>query len=144
MSYSVVVNKDFCLPLYLVYYVIMNRIGKTGQMSFFRQPEDSCTDSARCYGGSHFAVCLNSLIHNYESTEKQVNYTTGNLDNREICINTHTHTQELARQYTLNSLTHNGLGIILLLRQIPVSPVLCGSRHPPVRMFPGIFLPTRQ
>ena len=92
MSYSVVVNKDFCLPLYLVYYVIMNRIGKTGQMSFFRQPEDSCTDSARCYGGSHFAVCLNSLIHNCESTEKQVNYTTGNLDNREICINTHTHT----------------------------------------------------
>ena len=25
-----------------------------------------------------------------------------------------------------------------------ISPVLCGSRHPPVRMFPGIFVPTRQ
>lgn len=92
-----------------------------------------------------------------------------NLEIRKNRVNTHTHThtQELARQYTSNSLIHNGLGVFLSsgeprsqAKLIEVMPYLrlagqgrrgismfsgqCGAGPVHVRMLPGLFVPYEQ
>lgn len=55
--------------------------------------ENGLPAHAEMWDGLTFPMCLKSLIYNHKNTENEVYYTAENLENREIRINTHTHTQ---------------------------------------------------
>lgn len=101
--------------------IFMKHTGKTGHSSSILTIEKGFSTHAGMQDGRSFPICLNSLVHNCENTdENEVYYTAGNLENREIRINTHTHTHtSLTRQYTTNPLNYNGLEKYISTREAP-------------------------
>ena len=67
----------------------MKHTGKIGHLSSIFMMENGLPAHAGMWDGPTFPMCLKSLIYNHKNTENEVCYTAGNLENREIRINTH-------------------------------------------------------
>ena len=106
--------------MYLANCIFMKHTGKIGHLSSIFMMENGLPAHAGMWDGPTFPMCLKSLIYNHKNTENEVCYTAENLENREICINTHTHTHTgYARQYPTNPLNYNGLEKYISTREAP-------------------------
>lgn len=73
----------------------MNYAGKIGQMVFVFAVADDIPSHLVKHEEVPSSMCFKSLIYNHKNTERKVCFPAENLENRKICINTHTHTQYL-------------------------------------------------